>query len=329
MKNFCLFIILSFIVFTGYSQPSKNKHWHLIWGDNFDSLNTNIWRVLNNFDHYSGNKPNGEPQVYTSRAKNVFINNGNLVIRLRKEDTLYSCPPQALNKYGCSRQDRYPDSLYKYTSGWIETKKNYYFRYGYVEAKIKLPLGKGYWTAFWLAKGKKIKTANAAEIDIFEMTGNNSNIMGTDIHLYYCNKTIPCKKNYQQKCPKENPVIRCYNKKLKINDYRQWHTYGLEWTPTIIKWYIDGYVVRKLINPGIIDPVRIILNFAITPWSLPDNTTNFPSDMLVDYVRVWQPDKKYIQKYYYHITVESKLNSLKNIKIYRQLQTLQTPYFSF
>jgi len=59
---------------------------------------------------------------------------------------------------------------------------------------------------------------------------------------------------------------------------------------SIIKTAFDGFPVRNFPNPGIIDPVRIILNLAIEPWALPNQTTPFPSEMLVDYVRVYELD---------------------------------------
>jgi nucleoid-associated protein YejK len=52
-------------------------------------------------------------------------------------------------------------------------------------------------------------------------------------------------------------------------------------------WYLDGSVIRVLVNHGIIDPARIILNVAIRDNLLPNETTVFPSEMWVDYVRVY------------------------------------------
>jgi len=52
-----IIIFLNTLILFGQS-PSNDPHWQLVWQDNFNFLNTNIWSVANNFDHY------GEPQMY-------------------------------------------------------------------------------------------------------------------------------------------------------------------------------------------------------------------------------------------------------------------------
>lgn len=303
MKKTIILINLIILFFVGVSQtPANDHHWQLIWEDNFDYLNTDIWLVQNHFDHYSGlqeDYEDGEPQVYLNRSENVFINNGNLVIKLIKEEELYGCPYEAMYNelgqtigWGCTRQAEHPDSLYEYTSGWVESKQAYNIQYGYLEARIKLPHGYGFWPAFWTGIGRG-ETGNAAEIDVFEMTGNKeSTVMGTNIHEEYCtdNETENPPYLYPY-CENNNHYLLWYGLDVDIPTYTEWRTYAVEWTPSKIIWYVDGKVVRNSLNPGIIDPIRIILNFAITPWDMPNSSTPFPSEMRVDYVRVWQLNK--------------------------------------
>ena len=70
-------------------------------------------------------------------------------------------------------------------------------------------------------------------------------------------------------------------------NYTTWHSYGIEWSPSKIIWYIDGFPVRLFPNHGVVDPVRIILNLAIEPGYLPNSSTPFPSHMYVNYVKVY------------------------------------------
>lgn len=255
--------------------PSNDPHWQLLWQDDFNTLNTNIWNVANNFDHY-GN----ELQVYTNRADNIFINNGNLVLRAKFED--YSCPS---GSYGCVRQNT-TGQHYSFTSAWVETQPTYLLHYGYVEAKIKLPYGKGFWPAFWTFTDNP----SYQEIDIFEMTQGaleechrtpehqfRDSIIhaGTNIHLLSCD-TLCCDDPYS------SPST------YLINDFTQWHTYGLEWSPTRIIWYVDGYPVRYFQNTsaGLTAPTSIILNLAIS--SSVAVVATFPADMLIDYVKVYE-----------------------------------------
>jgi|GEM_PF-4736944 len=131
--------LLVFCQVTCFGQtPANDPHWQLVWEDNFNTLNTNIWLVANNFDHYSGT-PNGygEPQVYTNRPSNVSIDNGNLVLKAIKEN--YSCPNINLNEWGCSYQNTY-GVPYQYTSGWVESKVPYRPKFGYVETRINCPM---------------------------------------------------------------------------------------------------------------------------------------------------------------------------------------------
>jgi len=234
--------------------------------------------VANNFDHY------GEPQVYTNRPENVFVQEGELIIQLNKE--VYECPDRG--GAACNK------SLYEFTSGWVETGLWSNIRYGYLESRIKLPYGNGIWPAFWtFSLAGHENRSNVAEIDIFEMLGGNPPTqMGTNLHLAYCRcpgNSCPCEFLGQVRCPEVNPEIRCNRLDLEIPDYSaNYLTYGLEWTPDKIIWYINGKMVRNSANPGIVDPVRVIFTQAVIPWDLPDDTTPFPSTMHIDYFKFYQ-----------------------------------------
>lgn len=269
-----IFIIKSFlfgciyfcgILFTGLSQTPSSQpgDWFLIFEDHFDDELSTKWKVEHEFDHY------GEPQVYTNRPENVFVRNisGNnyLVLKTYREE--YAC--RKTSPGGCNKLK------YDFTSGWVETKKEYNVHYGYMEARIKIPVGKGIWPAFWTFRGEGVRNRhNSAEIDIFEMDGKRPAIQGTNLHLDY---NAP------------NFKAPSFPEEIDVQDYSSdFHTYGLKWTPTNICWYFDNREIRKTANPGIVDPVRIILNVAIFPWELPDSDTRFPVEFLVDYVKVFR-----------------------------------------
>lgn len=151
---YLLLIIVLNLICVG-QNINNDPHWNLVWEDNFNNLDLSTWKVANNFDHY------GEPQVYTNRPDNVFISNGNLVIRLKNE--MYHSTN--MSHWTCNHE------WYSYTSGWLETKPSKNVQYGLIMARIKLPYGYGYWPAFWTFKGGGVSATNAAEIDIFEMLG--------------------------------------------------------------------------------------------------------------------------------------------------------------
>ena len=104
---------------------------------------------------------------------------------------------------------------YSYTSGYIESKEAFNTQYGYIEAQIQLPHDYGFWPAFWTFVGSGLPSnSNAAEIDIFEMTGSDAkapHIVGTNIHKDYCdcdNYTCDgCDYMFEPICPDYNSSI--------------------------------------------------------------------------------------------------------------------------
>ncbi len=263
-----------------FSQtPINDPHWQLIWEDQFNTFDNVKWRKTNNCDH------GGEPQLYLSQ--NVSTSNGNLVLTLKRED--YTCPPNApVNVWECGSCKQ---GVKKYTSGMIISQIPEQVKYGYIEARIKLPYGAGYWPAFWTWVG----TPDYEEIDIFEMTPgaidvctqstfHNQNVMTSNMH--YCDGCLP-------------DSFFCTSKYLvsSINDYTQWHKYAIEWSPSKIIWYIDDYPYRTEMNDNKFDYTNIILNFALNNH----NDAAFPSgfnyggltygqtaQMLVDYVKYYK-----------------------------------------
>ena len=199
----------------------------------------------------------------------MYTSNGNLVIRVNNNSVI--CPPNPIRTtYACGLAN--PGQSYPYNSGWVETSDNFNTQFGYIEARIKLPHRYGFWPAFWTWQGRGVTTTNQAEIDIFEMVGHKPpNVVGTNIH-----------KNY--------PDGNVFGQDLIPVNYSYaniWHTYGIEWSPSKIIWYIDGSIARVFPNHGIIDPVRTILNLAIEPGYLPPTSPTFTDYMYIDYVKVY------------------------------------------
>ncbi|TXD52709.1 MULTISPECIES: family 16 glycosylhydrolase [unclassified Polaribacter] len=121
------------------------RTYQLVWSDEFDGteLNTDNWTY--EVDGNGGG--NNEKQYYTDRAENIRVENGVLTIEARKENY----------------ENR------EYTSARIITKDKQDFTYGKIEARLKVPSGRGTWPAFWmLGYGS---WPRAGEIDIMEHVG--------------------------------------------------------------------------------------------------------------------------------------------------------------
>lgn len=278
MKNLIITLNALILFNIGIAQtPLNDAHWQLVWEDNFDSLNTNIWKVLDWAVH------NDEPQLYIDDNVDVF--GGNLIITVKRETKICNPDQNPISWPACS--PCLQNFSHKYTSGWIETNEAFNKQYGYIESRIKLPHGKGFWPAFWTWRG--VGATNETEVDIFEMNGSKpSTIMGTNIHEEYCSVGgIDIKEYLQPYCINNNPPILWYGLDIEIPSYINWHTYAIEWNPSKIIWYVDGKIVRVSHNPGINDQARIILNFALFP-DVNMDTTPFPSKMVINYLRVYE-----------------------------------------
>lgn len=264
MKNLTFIALLLQTMIMRAQTPLNDPHWKLVWEDNFDSLNTNIWLVQDNFDHW------GEQTVYID--DNVYCQNGNLTLEIKNES--YSCPTWAISPYYCQRQDT-TGLVYSYTSGWVESKQAYNTQYGYLEARIQFPFGLDLWPSFWTFVGSGVTNAtNAAEIDIAEMVAYINNAhhkLTTNVHLDFI---TPPSLYYEEHSPTN----------FSWAD-GSWHKYAVDWSPSRLIFYVDDSPVRDMANPGVIDPVLLILSMGLDKG--PVTGTGFPLRMNVDYVKVY------------------------------------------
>jgi len=232
---------------------SQTKYNKLIWADEFNYTGAPDSSKWG-YDIGGNGWGNKELEYYTDRPENVVVKNGVLQITALKEN--------------------YKGS--DYTSARILTKGKFSFKYGRVEVRAKLPSDVGTWPAIWML-GSDIDSLNwpaCGEIDIMEHLGRDLNkIYGT---LHY----------------PEHYGGSANGKTLMIKDATQFHIYGLEWTPSVIKISVDGKVYQTVANSPDI-PFHhnffIILNMAMGGnFGGPVASDVTKAVMDVDYVRVYQ-----------------------------------------
>ena len=126
--------------------------YNFVWSDEFDGNLEDNWTKENHQPGYVNN----ELQMYTTGDKNIFIEDGFLVIQ-----------PLLTEK----------DGKPFYTSGRINSYHKNEFKYGYVEARIKTPEGQGYLPAFWMlpTMGDYGGWPSSGEIEIMEVVGGSEN----------------------------------------------------------------------------------------------------------------------------------------------------------
>lgn len=250
--------------------------WNLVWSDEFNgtSLDTNTW----NYEIGNGNWGwgNGEKQYYTNSEKNVEVSGGTLKIHALKE------------RMGNQN----------YTSGRITTKGKKTFKYGKIEARMKLPSFSRSWPAFWML-GTNGGWPKCGEIDIMEAI-NTENFTHGHVHWYTEGASYTGHADAGKSS--EGVVPADF-------DRTQWHTYGIEWDKKSLKWYVDGLVFNTMnISSSDFDELRsnyfILFNLAIGgQWPGLDeegiDNSAFPtrSTMEVDYVRVYQKVEEPTTKY--------------------------------
>lgn len=240
--------------------------WRLTWSDEFngDSLDTNKWVYATGGNGWGNN----ELEYYTSRPENTTVANGMLVITARRED--------------------YGGRLY--TSARIRTEGKFSQAYGRFEARIKIPYGQGIWPAFWMM-GEDISTVNwptCGEIDVMENIGREPGTVYGTMH------GPPPSAPYH--------VGSSYTLPGGARLADDFHIYGVEWEPNVIRWYLDGVLYFTATPANVPEgktwvfnkPFHMLLNVAVGGnWpGNPDSTTVFPQTMQVDWVRVYERDQE-------------------------------------
>lgn len=177
-------------------------------------------------------------------------------------------------------------STYYFKSGAIRQYKTISF--GYFEARIKgCPTFPGVCPAFWMySMGQSFNNVTYNEIDFMEVQQRQFDIKGIDCNTHYSINGAAWvnTKNY-------------YSAPFAPND--GFHVYGCNVTPSNITFYIDGVQVAKNDNQYFFLPMNIIFSMGVRPplmeygpngEKLPVvvlNNPGFPTEMLVDYLRVW------------------------------------------
>jgi beta-glucanase (GH16 family) len=251
-----LSLLLLFPNLNGWAQD-----YSLAWSDEFNGtkLDLNKWNY--EIGNGEGGWGTGQKDYCTDRPENVKVVDGKLVITIRNEEI----------------------SSFSYTSGRLNTKGKFFTKYGRIEARIKVPAGKGIGAAFWmLPQFEKFGWwPRSGEIDVAETNGDNVNhnygtvhFMQWDIHQYSGNHV-----------------------KIEGNLTKEFHDYVLEWDENSLKWYLDGKLYNEFNNKEPIDDRSPFQEefFLIISAGVGSNFSGnviedkaLPQTLEVDYIRVYK-----------------------------------------
>lgn len=206
-------------------------------------------------------------QTAEGQQKTAFIRDGKLVTR-------------------CIKNTIAEEGDVEMISGAIESSDKMYFTYGRVEGRLRTTPHVGNFPAFWLMpQDNSAGWPNAGEIDIWEQIDTENKTYHT-VHTH-------CTHDLHLALPNSGSTH------TNAADY---HVITLDWTPTLLTWYVDGtkafsYAKTKqsfLLEKGqwpYDKPFYLILNQSVGNGSWAKNCdVNFEYETLFDYVRLYQKD---------------------------------------
>jgi beta-glucanase (GH16 family) len=213
-----------------------------------------------------------------SRSENVQVARGTLTLRALRESEPVLCG---------DNDSRFPDGR-PYTSAMVSTRGKAAWHQGRFDIRAKLPLAagtsRGLWPAFWM---RPASGSGDGELDVLEAVGTDdpSDPESLRIHqtLWYDERGT-----YPQQST--SAVV-------DGGPAGGFHTYGVEWGPGVMRWYVDGRqtfqrdsTTAPWLDSAFDGRFFIRLNLAVggTFPGSPNSSTAFPAEMIVDWIRVFQ-----------------------------------------
>lgn len=270
MKVYSLTALAAISLGCGITSAARGQT--LVWSDEFDgpAIDLSTWT----FNTGGSGFGNGELQYYTARSENAFIENGSLVIEARRENYL---------------GDK------AFTSSRLLTNGRFSFKYGTIEARIKLPnVDYGLWPALWIM-GDSFGALNwpaCGEIDIMEFGRKDGLLAGT------INERVSAAAHWELN--DEHVYVTDFIDR-PAPMYEDYHLFKLEWTPTHLQTFVDDVPFWSLdISDPINDdmgefhePMFLLTNLAVGGWNFIEITdpgaitAAFPARMYIDYIRLY------------------------------------------
>lgn len=258
---------LTSCIFFDLSDPMEvktKKDMKLVWSDEFDYTgvpNTTKWKYETGRNGGWGNNELEDYQDNTTKSTTAFVEDGHLKIKAF-----------------------YDNGVWK--SARMNSKQSW--KYGYIEARLKVTNKRGAWPAFWMMPQKSVYGGwpDSGEIDIMEnapsTAGANNVFSSLHARGHFAEKPVSIGKN-----------------NFGSNFGKEWHTFAISWDENKITCFYDDVAQETYYNDGkgyvnwpYDQEFFVILNLAIggnlggTGDAASLQSTG--AEFLVDYVRVYQ-----------------------------------------
>lgn len=256
-----LLVCLTMPVSADILKSSDRTGWRMVWSDEFNSNgrpDPKKWT----FETGGGGWGNYEHQYYTDRAENSRVEDGHMVIEVRKE----------------------PIQDHHYTSARVTTVPTGGWRYGRFEVRAKLPSGAGTWPALWfmpihMGYGNQGWPDNG-EIDMMEHIGADpEHVLGA----FYTKNS-----NWMN----GNGLIGYHKVPNLETDF---NVFAMEWTENEASLFVNDHKFLTLLNPRTTwmdwpfdKEFYLIMNIALGGFGGEIDDSIFPQKMLIDYVRIYE-----------------------------------------
>ncbi len=254
-------------------RPPTDGNWVQTFDDEFNgnAIDLHKWNVYTPENWHLG-------KLTHFSKDNVLLQDGKLLLRLEKRTGYHNDNPATGDKTD-------------YATGYADTYGKWTQRYGYFEARLKLPHVHSAWTAFWLMPDRGADTPAGGYGKMAVRTSTKNGGMEFDIMEALAawgpwRHDIGMHWDDYQHDHKSIGDFSCYY----VPDAEGFDTVGMLWTPGEIIMYDNGKESVRWDSPrvGSVESY-ILLNYITGGWeSDPIDDRELPSDFVVDYVRVWQ-----------------------------------------
>ena len=254
-----LIFMCCFLLSSCYKKNIVNDNYQLIWEENFNS---------NHLDStiwdYMKRGIDPSRKYHSDDPQCYELKNGYLIIK------------------GIKNTDLLRDTA-KYLTGGITTQNKKYFESGKLEIRAKLNGAKGAWPAFWMLPKLRYKRwPSGGEIDIMEHLNYDDYVYQT-VHSPFTQKNRNTKPN------------RYVKSTINLEEF---NTYGVEFLPEYIKFYVNGNLTMSYPNLNLPDSIEqypfnhewyLMLDMQLGgSWVGPIDPNDLPVDMEIDWVKYYK-----------------------------------------
>ncbi|HEY3320394.1 MAG TPA: glycoside hydrolase family 16 protein [Planctomycetota bacterium] len=253
-------------------RPPVDGEWSQTFNEDFEgtTIDPKKWNIYG---------PNWWDKATHWSKDNLSVGNGNVTLHFEKKRGFHNDDPNEKSPKTLSGKNESD-----YVCGYLDTLGKFVQRYGYFEARVKLPTAPGLWPTFWMMPDRGV-AAGGARSD----TGNGAQELDIMEHL---TRWGPYRYNialHWDGYGKEHKSVGTTNNYIAA-DKDGYITAGLLWTPGSMIFYSNGKEAFRWEGERVSTvPSYFIIEFTTGGW---DNNavddTKLPADYLLDYVRVWQ-----------------------------------------